>query len=63
MRNKYKLTVITIKRAFEETDGKGQPVMRQHVLGVPNSSTKIQKDDTLMVFGTIKDIEKFYEIN
>lgn len=62
LRDKYKLTVITIKREFEvEVDGEKQ--YEQHVLGVPASDTLIQKKDTLMVFGRIKDIGKFCAIN
>ncbi len=63
LRDKYKLTVITIKREFAERNDKGEMVMTQHVLGVPSSTTAIQENDTLMVFGQINHIEKFCEIN
>ncbi|MAX79070.1 MAG: potassium transporter KtrA [Crocinitomicaceae bacterium] len=63
LRDKYKLTVITIKRAFPEKDKDGEMVMAQHVLGVPSSHTEIEENDTLMVFGRINDIEKFCDIN
>ena len=62
LRDKYKLTVITIKREFDE-EKNGEMCKAQHVLGVPSSSTVIQESDTLMAFGRIKDIEKFIDIN
>ncbi|MDR9397625.1 TrkA family potassium uptake protein [Salibacter sp.] len=62
LRDKYKLTVVTIKRLFEE-EKNGEKVMQEHVLGVPASNTSIQKSDTLMVFGRVRDIEKFIDIN
>lgn len=62
LRDKYKLTVITIKREFHETRN-GQQVTEQHVLGVPSSKTTITESDTLMVFGLVKDIQRFTDIN
>ena len=62
LRDKYKLTVITIKREFDE-EKNGEMCKEQHVLGVPSSNTVIQESDTLMAFGRIKDIEKFIDIN
>jgi trk system potassium uptake protein TrkA len=58
LRDKYKLTVITIKREFVEGDH-----VEQHVLGVPSSKTLIVENDTLMVFGLVKDITRFTDIN
>lgn len=63
LRDRYKLTVITIKRPSSETNNKGEQVMAPHVLGVPRSDTRIEENDTLMVFGKIGHIEKFIEIN
>lgn len=62
MRDKYKLTVITIKREFQEIKD-GETVIEQHVLGVPSSKTMITENDTLMVFGLVKDITRFTDIN
>ena len=62
LRDKYKLTVITIKREFEEIKD-GKPVIEVHTLGVPSSDTIIRESDTLMVFGRVNDIEKFCAIN
>ena len=62
LRDKYKLTVITIKREFVE-EKNGEHVVEQHVLGVPSSKTTITENDTLMVFGQVKDIQRFTDIN
>ena len=62
LRDKYKLTVITIKREFQEIKD-GESVTEQHVLGVPSSKTMITENDTLMIFGQVKDIQRFTDIN
>jgi len=62
LRNKYKLNLITLKRMFEKTVN-GKEVSETHILGVPASETVILPTDTIIVFGTIKDIERFIEIN
>lgn len=62
LRNKYRLNLITIKRCFEEDKGDSIEVV-QHILGVPTSDTVIKPTDTLIVFGTSRDIKRFIEIN
>lgn len=62
LRDKYKLTVITIKREFSEMRN-GMEHTEQHVLGVPSSKTVISENDTLMIFGQVKDIQRFSDIN
>lgn len=62
LRNKYRLNLITIKRCFEEDRGDSIEVV-QHILGVPSSETIIKETDTLIVFGTSRDIKRFIEIN
>ena len=62
LRNKYRLNLITIKRCFEEDKGDKIEVI-QHILGVPASDTVIKETDTLIVFGTSRDIKRFIEIN
>lgn len=62
LRSKYRLNLITIKRCFEEDKGDKIEVV-QHILGVPSSETIIQQTDTLIVFGTSRDIKRFIEIN
>ncbi|MBP7101809.1 MAG: TrkA family potassium uptake protein [Bacteroidales bacterium] len=61
-RDKYKLSLITIKRDFSD-DKITNNINNQHVLGVPDTKTVILSKDTLVVFGKNKDIEKFVEIN
>lgn len=64
LRERFKLTVITIKRAYylgeKESGGKK---IDKHVLGVPSASTIIQSGDTLIVFGQVGDIEEFTQSN
>lgn len=61
-RDKYKLSLITIKRDFSEIKSNNS-TKNQHILGVPDTKTIILSKDTLVVFGKNKDIEKFVEIN
>lgn len=62
LRNKYHLTLITIKRQFDEKEGK-ETVKENHILGVPGSDTIVYETDTLIVFGTSKDVARFLDIN
>lgn len=62
LRSKYKLNLITIKRAYEFKED-DQITTEEHILGVPESDTVIKSSDTIIVFGTSKDIERFIEIN
>ncbi|MFB6258050.1 MAG: TrkA family potassium uptake protein [Flavobacteriales bacterium] len=62
LRNKYHLTIVTIKRAYEKMQ-KGASVEEEHILGVPGSDTVIQQKDTIVVFGRSKDVARFIEIN
>jgi len=61
-RDKYNLSLITIKAEDESIENE---VKRpgHHIRGVPVSSTVVQEDDFLIVFGKDKDIQKFIEIN
>lgn len=61
-RNKYEMTLITIKRQYELTKN-GEDCTEQHIVGVPKSDTVIQEKDTLVVFGAAKSVERFIEIN
>ena len=62
LRNTYKLNLVTIKRCYEEEQN-GEKVTEEHILGVPGSKTVIYDTDTIVVFGTIQDIERFMDIN
>ncbi|MCH2229580.1 MAG: TrkA family potassium uptake protein [Crocinitomicaceae bacterium] len=61
-RNKYEMTLITIKREYEVTKN-GEDCTEQHIIGVPKSDMLIKNKDTLVVFGAAKSVERFIEIN
>lgn len=61
-RNKYEMTLITIKRQYELTKN-GQDCTEQHIVGVPKEDTVIQEKDTLVIFGAAKSVERFIDIN
>tara|TARA_B100001093_G_C26856865_1_gene1027858 strand:- start:1971 stop:2666 length:696 start_codon:yes stop_codon:yes gene_type:complete len=62
LREKYKINLVTILRKKlddeDKNDSKGY-----HIVGVPNSSTLIEKDDIIVLFGLTKNIERFLDIN
>lgn len=62
LRDKYKINLVTIKREFEESQ-KGEIKKEAHTLGVPTTDTMIYDTDSIVVFGMIKDIKKFIELN
>jgi len=61
-RNKYEMTLITIKREFAVVKN-GEDSTEQHIIGVPKNDTVIKNKDTLVVFGAAKSVERFIEIN
>ncbi|MEZ4798793.1 MAG: TrkA family potassium uptake protein [Flavobacteriales bacterium] len=64
LRDKYGLTLITLKRAYEMRDeDDGEVDIEEHIIGVPKSETVIYDSDTLVVFGLVKDVKRFIEIN
>ncbi len=62
LNSKYQLNLITLKRAFEEKKD-GELIVEEHIIGVTNSETIIYDTDTLVVFGTLKNIKRFIEVN
>lgn len=62
LRNRYKINLITIKKEISLLKNNVQTT-EQHIIGVPSYETIIKENDTLIVFGRNKDIEKFIEIN
>ncbi len=62
LRSKYNLNLITIKRETEVISG-GEVIKEGHIMGVPNSETVLIESDTIIVFGLVRDIERFIEIN
>lgn len=64
LRNKYGLTLITLKRAYEmDHNEDGEVEMEEHIIGVPKSETMVYETDTLVVFGTVNEVKRFIEIN
>lgn len=61
-RNKYEMTLITIKREYEITKN-GEDATEEHIIGVPKGETPIKESDTLVVFGAAKSVQRFIEIN
>jgi trk system potassium uptake protein len=62
LRSKYNLNLITLKRETEAIKD-GEVIKEAHILGVPNSETVLIESDTIIVFGLVRDIERFIEIN
>jgi len=62
LRDRYKLSIITIKRDTEKKQD-NQIIIESHIEGVPTSDSRILSNDTLVLFGTTKDIDRFVEIN
>jgi trk system potassium uptake protein TrkA len=62
LRDKYKLNLVTIEREVVKTV-KGEKVIDQHIIGIPTPDTVIEEKDTIVLFGTTRDIERFIEIN
>ncbi len=62
LRSKYNLNLITLKRETEVQKEFGVD-KEWHILGVPNSETVLKESDTIIVFGLVRDIERFIEIN
>lgn len=64
LRDKYGLTLVTLKRQYETgEDEDGEMGYEEHIIGVPKSETVIYESDTLVVFGTLRDVKRFIEIN
>jgi trk system potassium uptake protein TrkA len=61
-RDRYELTLVTIKREYV-INKNGQEVIEQHVEGVPKGDTTIDEHDTLVVFGTANNVQRFTDIN
>lgn len=62
LRDRYRLSLVTIKKeTIVKVDD--EPVIEQHIAGVPDSKTVIEDKDYLVVFGKNKDIDRFIEIN
>lgn len=54
LREKYKLNLVTLLRNRDN---------EPHIYGVPDADTIVEDGDIIVVFGTVRDIERFIEIN
>jgi len=64
LRDKYGLTLVTLKRQYETgEDDEGEMQYEEHIIGIPKSETVVYESDTLVVFGTLRDVKRFIEIN
>ncbi len=64
LRDSYRLSLITIRKNYEETNKKNVPnQLAGHILGVPETSTIIEKNDCFVLFGLSRDIENFIKKN
>lgn len=61
-RDNHKLSLITIRRNFEELVDQKMGT-RQHIIGVPDTSTEIYEDDVFVLFGKEQDLDNFIKIN
>lgn len=61
-RESYSINLVTIKNEIEERQGR-ETIIRQHIKGIPDMNTVIEKNDSIVIFGTTKNIDKFIEIN
>ncbi|WP_016777761.1 potassium channel family protein [Anaerophaga thermohalophila] len=62
LRRRYDLNLITIKRSIEVVHD-GEKVQEQHIYGIPKGESIIRENDSLVLFGKRKDVERFIEIN
>ena len=56
--NRYELRLITIRRTYSE---EGED--REHLIGIPRPDTEVQQNDTLVVFGTLGNVNRLLEVN
>lgn len=58
----HRLSLITIRRAFEELES-DKVNRKEHIIGVPDRSTEIQENDIFVLFGKSHDLENFIKVN
>lgn len=54
LRKKYNINLVTVLR--KDADG-------HHIYGVPGPESRVNEGDIILVFGQVKDINRFIEIN
>jgi len=55
---RYELRLITIRRTYSEQGGD-----QEHLIGIPRPDTAVQATDTLVVFGTLGNVNRLLEVN
>ncbi|MBM3912933.1 MAG: TrkA family potassium uptake protein [Bacteroidetes bacterium] len=63
LRSKYKLNLITLRRAYEIAVEDGSHKVEYHILGVPGADTMLYASDFMVLLGKREDIERFVEVN
>ncbi|MGK9476852.1 potassium channel family protein [Melioribacter sp. OK-6-Me] len=59
LRIRYNLNLITIKREYKVKDETtGEELTKQRIYGVPTSTTIVEENDILVLFGKEKDVKK-----
>lgn len=58
IKGQYGIQIIAVKTMQPNIDEKGESIVEEQINIVPDASTKIGKDDTLLVLGKDEDIEK-----
>jgi trk system potassium uptake protein TrkA len=61
VRKRYDVNLITIKRTKKSVDKKGKEVIEEYIAGVPKADQVILQDDTLIILGRERDIQKLIE--
>ncbi len=56
--NRHSLLILTIIRTEESKSIFGQVQLKEKSLGLPSANQKLLKEDQILLFGRIKDIEK-----
>ena len=62
-RDNFKMSLITIRRQVEETEGKSKNEHKEQIVGVPDNTIVIEENDILVVFAKTKDIDLFIKAN
>lgn len=58
--NRYKVIVLTTVKSYEEEVG-GKTVLRNEASGIARSDTKMEKDDLLVLFGELSNIQRLIQ--
>lgn len=62
IKSKYGIQIIAVKTMQPNIDEKGESVIEEQINIVPDASTKIEKDDILLVLGKDENIDRFKKV-